>query len=119
MTRDENRKTEFAIQAARLKRNPDGKPYKSVRTAFNNAVSRAKLDDATVHTLRHTFASRLVMAGVDLPTVQKLVGWKTLDMVLRYAHLSPSHLDGAVEKIAKNSQRYPQRIQKRHPPMLP
>jgi len=41
------------------------------------------------------------MAGVDLPTVQKLGGWKTLDMVLRYAHLSPNHLDAAVEKIAK------------------
>ena len=79
---------------------PDGERYKSIRTAFNNAVSRAKLKGVTVHVLRHTFASRLVMTGVDLPTVQKLGGWKTLDMVLRYAHLSPSHLEAAVEKIA-------------------
>lgn len=43
------------------------------------------------------------MAGVDLPTVQKLGGWKTLDMVLRYAHLSQDHIDAAVEKIAQNS----------------
>jgi integrase len=82
---------------------PDGGHYTSIRTAFNNAVDRAKLEGVTVHVLRHTFASRLVMAGVDLPTVQKLGCWKTLDMVLRYAHLSPSHLDAAVEKIAKNS----------------
>jgi integrase len=40
----------------------------------------------TPHTLRHTFASRLAMAGVDLRTLQELGGWQTLAMVHRYAH---------------------------------
>ena len=59
----------------------------------------ARLDGVTWHALRHTFASRLVAAGVDLRTVQELGGWKTLSMVQRYAHLSPDHLAAAVEKI--------------------
>src|SRR5436309_5193671 len=59
----------------------------------------ARLDGVTWHALRHTFASRLVAAGVDLRTVQELGGWKTLSMVQRYAHLSPGHLTAAGEKI--------------------
>ncbi len=50
---------------------------------------RLHLDGVTWHALRHTFASRLVAAGVDLRTVQELGGWRTLSMVQRYAHLSP------------------------------
>ena len=59
----------------------------------------ARLDGVTWHALRHTFASRLVAAGVNLRTVQELGGWRTLSMVQRYAHLSPDHLVVAVEKI--------------------
>ena len=59
----------------------------------------ARLDGVTGHALRHTFASRLVAAGVDLRTVQELGGWRTLSMVQRYAHLSAGHLAAAVEKI--------------------
>jgi site-specific recombinase XerD len=50
-------------------------------------------------TLRHTFASRLVMAGVDLKTVQDLMGHKTNAMTARYAHLSPEHKLSAFEKL--------------------
>lgn len=78
---------------------PDGTPYRKVRDAFKRACRRAGLKDVTPHTLRHTFASRLVMAGVDLRTVQELGGWAKLDMVQRYAHLSPSHKQQAVERI--------------------
>ncbi|MBN2242814.1 MAG: site-specific integrase [Acidobacteria bacterium] len=77
--------------------------YKSFRTAFENACKRANLSDVTPHVLRHTFASRLVMAGVDLRTVQELGGWKSLNMVQRYAHLSREHKQNAVELLANNS----------------
>ncbi len=80
--------------------NEDGKPYNCVGSIFKRACSRANLTGVTPHTLRHTFASRLVMAGVDLRTVQELGGWQTLAMVERYAHLSPAHKAQAVERIA-------------------
>lgn len=57
--------------------------------------------DVTLHTLRHSFASRLVMAGVDLLTVKDLGGWGDLAMVQRYAHLAPAHRREAVEALAR------------------
>ena len=63
------------------------------------ALRFAGLRDLHFHNLRHTFASRLVMRGVDLYTVQILLGHKTPAMVQRYAHLSPGHLRQAVEKL--------------------
>lgn len=58
-----------------------------------------RLDGYTWHGNRHTFASRLVMAGVDPLTVKELGGWRTLAMVQRYAHLAPGHLASAVERL--------------------
>jgi len=59
----------------------------------------SRLEGYTWHGKRHTFASRLVMAGVDLRTVQELGGWRTLAMVQRYSHLAPEHLQAAVERL--------------------
>jgi len=67
----------------------------------------SRLDGFTWHSLRHTFASRLVMAGVDLRTVQELGGWKTLSMVARYAHLAPQHLRAAVDRLVEVSRKWP------------
>jgi site-specific recombinase XerD len=58
-----------------------------------------RLDGYTWHCNRHTFASRLVMANVDLRSVQTLGGWRTLTMVARYSHLAPDHLRDAVERL--------------------
>ena len=58
---------------------------------------QAKVADFTWHYLRHTFASRLVMAGVNLRTVQELMGHKSIVTTMRYAHLAPGHQAAAVE----------------------
>lgn len=52
-----------------------------------------------IHTLRHTFASHLVMSGVDLPTVKKLMGHTDIQTTMIYAHLAPDHLADAVNKL--------------------
>ncbi len=86
-------------------------PHKQADKFFPAAVERARkvlvgtgrdgsrLDGYTWHCNRHSFASRLVMAGVDLRTVQVLGGWRTLGMVQRYSHLAPTHLLEAVERL--------------------
>lgn len=76
-----------------------GKPYLRVTRSFASACRRAGIKDFHFHDLRHTFASHLVMAGVDLTTVKELLGHKTLTMTLRYAHLAPSHKIKAVDLL--------------------
>ncbi len=80
-----------------------GEPYYSMLDKpFAAALKAAGLANTgiTPHVMRHTFASRLVMAGVDLRTVQELGGWSDLSLVQRYSHLAPLHKSQAVEKIA-------------------
>lgn len=69
------------------------------RKWFPEVLTAAKVKDFRWHDLRHTFASRLVMAGVDLRTVQELMGHQTITMTARYAHLSARHTREAVRKL--------------------
>ena len=69
------------------------------RRWFEECAKSAGILNFTWHDLRHTFASRLVMAGVDLASVQKLLGHRSITTTMRYAHLSPGHLLAAVEKL--------------------
>ncbi len=66
---------------------------------FGDAVEKAGVVHCTPHVLRHTFASRLVMAGVDLRQVQQFLGHSSIVMTMRYAHLSPEHGQAAIEKL--------------------
>jgi site-specific recombinase XerD len=59
----------------------------------------SRLDGYTWHGNRHSFGSRLAMAGVPDRTIQELGGWKTLKMVQRYSHLSAAYLHEAVERL--------------------
>lgn len=73
---------------------------KDQREWFEKAVRAAGVRDFRWHDLRHTFASRLVMAGVDLRTVMELMGHKTIGMTMRYSHLAASHQLEAIERLA-------------------
>jgi integrase len=82
--------------------------YPSVRTGdslqgsrgwFSTALEEAKIQGHTWHCNRHTFASRLVMASVDLRTVAELLGHRTLQMVMRYSHLASGHQAPAVDRL--------------------
>ena len=53
----------------------------------------------TFHTLRHTFATRLVLSGVDIATVSKLLGHSSIHMTMRYSHPTPKALKSAVETL--------------------
>lgn len=74
---------------------------RDIRKAFVRSVQRAGLDPTQVvrHTLRHTAITHLVQAGVDLPTVKRISGHKTMIMVERYAHQSGAHIAEAMCKL--------------------
>jgi integrase len=76
-----------------------GKRFIDVTHSFKTALKRANIEDCRFHDLRHTFASHLVMGGVDITTVSRLMGHKSLKMTLRYAHLAPMHFSNAVNTL--------------------
>ena len=70
---------------------------------FRRAVIEAGLDPKSVtpHVMRHTAITNLVQAGVDLPTIQRISGHKSLAMVLRYTHVHGRHIDQAMQLIGR------------------
>jgi len=71
----------------------------SVKSSWGSLLIAAKVQNFRFNGLRHHFASRLVMAGVDLNTVRELLGHADLTMTLRYSHLAPEHLAAAVARL--------------------
>ncbi len=86
---------------------------RSIRTAFENAVEEAKLDDFHFHDTRHHFASWFVMRGGNVQELREILGHATLAMTMRYAHLSPAHLRSAMlrtESRAESARKIAQEI---------
>ena len=77
------------------------KPFDNIKRSFASALRKSHILDFHFHDLRHTFASRLVMAGVDLITVKELLGHKDIKMTLRYSHLSQAHVRQAISVLDK------------------
>jgi len=80
---------------------PTGGPQEELPRGYRNAIKKAGLDGTGVnfHTLRHTYASHLVMHSVDLPTVKELLGHADIQTTMRYSHLAPSHVIQAGAKM--------------------
>jgi integrase len=79
----------------------NGDRLDNVRRAWLGALEDASIKAFRWHDQRHHFASRLVMAGVDLNTVRELLGHASYQMTLRYAHLAPEHKAAAVAKLVR------------------
>lgn len=73
--------------------------YRDYWDAFRQVAMKAGLNGVGWHSLRHTFASHLVMADVNLRTIKELLGHSDITTTMIYAHLAPGHLKGAVERL--------------------
>lgn len=85
-----------------------GKPLGQIKAAWGKALKRAGVENFRWHDLRHTWATWHVQAGTPLEVLQKLGGWASYSMVLRYAHLAPDHLAG----YANNAKPYQTNIER-------
>lgn len=71
----------------------------TLRQSWPKALEWAGIDDFRFHDLRHSCASYLAMNGASLAEIAEVLGHKTLAMVKRYAHISPQHIRGVVERM--------------------
>lgn len=80
----------------------NGNPITQVNTqAWRKALKRASIEDFRWHDLRHTWASWHVQNGTPLQALKELGGWTSMDMVMRYAHLSPDHLSQYADRLSE------------------
>ncbi len=93
-----------ALRAWRKQSADDGRvfPIADPKKAWASLMADAKIRNFRFHDMRHDFASRLAMAGVDLYTISELLGHADLTMTKRYAHLAPEHKAAAVERLIRS-----------------
>lgn len=89
------------IDSALVFPNATGQPFDNVKRAWAGLLENSDIESFRWHDMRHHFASRLIMAGVDLNTVRELLGHGDIKMTLRYAHLAPEHKANAVAKLIR------------------
>lgn len=75
--------------------------YNGLQKRMQRLVDHLSIEDVSFHTLRHTFASRLVQKGVPILTVSKLLNHSSVQVTMRYAHLAPSNFDDAIKLLEK------------------
>jgi len=80
----------------------DGQPYVDIRKPFYSALKSANIENFNLKGCRHTYASQLVMSGVDLRTVKEFLGHADIKTTLIYAHLAPKHKKEAVAVYEKH-----------------
>jgi len=76
------------------------KPFKSCYSAYRSAFKRLGLkvpSGQLAHILRHTFASHFIMNGGNIVALQKILGHSSLNITMRYSHLSPDYLIQAIQ----------------------
>ena len=73
----------------------------AIGSAWKRTLQKVGISDFRFHDLRHTWASWHVMNGTSLQELMELGGWKSYEMVLRYAHLAPEHLADAASRIER------------------
>ncbi len=70
---------------------------------YNEVLEIAGIEDATFHTLRHTFTTRCIESGMDILMVAKTLGHANVAMTLnRYSHLLPKHMKASMDKLEAN-----------------
>ncbi len=77
-----------------------GNKLQSFRKAYNRLLESLDITDATIHTMRHTYASHLTMNGVMIRTVQDLLGHHSVKVTEKYAHLSDNYKQQAVLSLS-------------------
>jgi integrase len=77
----------------------DAKPSNRIREVFKGACKRAGITNFRIHDTRHTWATWHYQANRDLGALQKLGGWKTLAMVMRYAHTNVDELSSTIDRL--------------------
>ena len=74
---------------------------KNIYTAFKNACERANIKNLRLHDLRHTTATWMIEAGIDLATVSKILGHSSIQMTMRYVHPTPENMQRAVDVLGE------------------
>jgi site-specific recombinase XerD len=74
-------------------------PINTLFITFKKVFKKAQIKDVSFHTLRHTFASYLVINGISIYTVSKLLGHSKIETTMIYAHLSKEHLKASVDSL--------------------